>query len=855
MAFQQQRNAPRLARSHSAPAVLGRSASIAARRAGERRRAKLHEDSVIISPTVSTLPPDLDESGEPALTSDDAAGPADSEVPLARCHSAPQPSASNASRQKLHEVDSVLAAPSHREIDVLPRRGDEDNGKHALTSDDAAGSKDSEVRTRQERLPRTGPSYPLRFNKKRGMAQSRGGTRVRKPRKQRESAQLCKLRKQLAARTDLRLLMLRARRSGISSQGLLDRSYVTEKIWRNRATRAEDGSDLVGGYSLVGESRAEVQSGRKEFGVSSSVQRLRNARALMEEINYFRSTRSFGKTYVYGPERYFGVSSSDDPFGKRDEDHLATVESEIAHIRQLIDDELDTGKRHRKGWRKAARSHHDVTTAAAAVVLPVPEESKSHRMSSVPMRNFRRANDRLGTDFTQFRSAIFERDRDAMEREWRKVAASGTPQQSGVWGRFNDGYFPTSITALDVAPDVIRRFDKSAARGKKVTRLVWHGTSAKNTPSIAKRGLMSGTLDDDSVAICNGDMYGNGIYAATTPHCELGPVHWGMRRDSDGDDDDDGEPDDTDDGSDTGVSTWTCTMCSRTWRRNSSQRCPGCSTPRPPSARIGYKRPSRSRDTAALASGHMLLCAVLDDSGVPVSDLKAPKETNPWRKRYVNHLGDTGLKRPQGEDTHAHVLIKRNDMVLPLYDVHFEHVKPEHDVGMAREYEKHERCVRAATRRQQRELARRTKSDGLFVREGREPDERTVAERNAAKEAKKALATARKARDTARREKRKAAKKAKRKAAKKAAAKEAKKSLATLEAEGRAKAKRKATKKVHAPGTDVLAGRYPGVVQSYDAVRKTYDIIFDDGDRHRNFRQVDVRRGKKKKGKNLWTQQ
>jgi hypothetical protein len=44
-------------------------------------------------------------------------------------------------------------------------------------------------------------------------------------------------------------------------------------------------------------------------------------------------------------------------------------------------------------------------------------------------------------------------------------------------------------------------------------------------------------------------------------------------------------------------------------------------------------------------------------------------------------------------------------------------------------------------------------------------------------------------------------------------------------------------------------------VQSYDAVRKTYDIIFDDGDRHRNFRQVDVRRGKKKKGKNLWTQQ
>ena len=50
--------------------------------------------------------------------------------------------------------------------------------------------------------------------------------------------------------------------------------------------------------------------------------------------------------------------------------------------------------------------------------------------------------------------------------------------------------------------------------------------------------------------------------------------------------------------------------------------------------------------------------------------------------------------------------------------------------------------------------------------------------------------------------------------------------------------------KAYAPGTKVTGrfafGRYPGVVQSYDPSCKTYDILFDDWDRHRNFRAIDV---------------
>jgi hypothetical protein len=51
--------------------------------------------------------------------------------------------------------------------------------------------------------------------------------------------------------------------------------------------------------------------------------------------------------------------------------------------------------------------------------------------------------------------------------------------------------------------------------------------------------------------------------------------------------------------------------------------------------------------------------------------------------------------------------------------------------------------------------------------------------------------------------------------------------------------------KAYAPGTKVTGRfgnglRYPGVVQSYDPSCKTYDILFDDWDRHRNFRAIDV---------------
>ena len=51
--------------------------------------------------------------------------------------------------------------------------------------------------------------------------------------------------------------------------------------------------------------------------------------------------------------------------------------------------------------------------------------------------------------------------------------------------------------------------------------------------------------------------------------------------------------------------------------------------------------------------------------------------------------------------------------------------------------------------------------------------------------------------------------------------------------------------KAYAPGTKVTGRfrnslRYPGVVQSYDPSCKTYDILFDDGDRQPNFRAIDV---------------
>ena len=47
------------------------------------------------------------------------------------------------------------------------------------------------------------------------------------------------------------------------------------------------------------------------------------------------------------------------------------------------------------------------------------------------------------------------------------------------------------------------------------------------------------------------------------------------------------------------------------------------------------------------------------------------------------------------------------------------------------------------------------------------------------------------------------------------------------------------------PGTKVMGRfrngkRYAGVVQSYNLSCETYDILFDDGDRHRNFRAARV---------------
>ena len=140
-------------------------------------------------------------------------------------------------------------------------------------------------------------------------------------------------------------------------------------------------------------------------------------------------------------------------------------------------------------WAEAAcRSHYDLVPGG----LPGP---RAPRGISEP-----------DSEFTRFRTKFFEHHRAELTRQWRAM----------------HGVRPVRITKLAVAPKVQERFVADAASfgdgALDVARLrpVWHGTPARNIRGISRKGLcVPGGAS--GVPVANGQVYGRGVYTATTP--------------------------------------------------------------------------------------------------------------------------------------------------------------------------------------------------------------------------------------------------------------------------------------------------------------------------------------------------
>ena len=141
-----------------------------------------------------------------------------------------------------------------------------------------------------------------------------------------------------------------------------------------------------------------------------------------------------------------------------------------------------------KVWAEAAcRSHY----ALAKKVLPRPCEARSGAERD--------------SEFTRFRAKFFAQHRAELERQWSVM----------------HGVRPVRITKLAVAPSVQRRFAADAALHSGAVdaadlRPVWHGTPARNIQGIARMGLCV-PGGRSGVPVANGQVYGRGVYTATTP--------------------------------------------------------------------------------------------------------------------------------------------------------------------------------------------------------------------------------------------------------------------------------------------------------------------------------------------------
>ena len=205
--------------------------------------------------------------------------------------------------------------------------------------------------------------------------------------------------------------------------------------------------------------------------------------------------------------------------------------------------------------QSACRSHFDRVRAGVFPWRPT-------RSRTAP------PNSETEAAFAAFRTKFFETHLPELRRQWKEMKNT----------------IVTSITPLKVAPRVEARFQKDAGSMKaSALRPVWHGTPKRNIAGIANKGLCV-PGGRSGVPVANGQVYGRGVYTATTPLTPSWYAH----------------------------------------------------------------------------DGHMLLAAVVDDSGAPAMGAQSERPA-PTESERVKHCGN------------GYVVVRKDAAIVPLFDVEFEH--------------------------------------------------------------------------------------------------------------------------------------------------------------------------------------